>query len=220
MGGYVVPGQWGAGCEPGPTEPALGAEASPAPANAGAVDEASRHAAGRGLQVQALRTLPVGTRLYRVGDLAKGPNYGSPWWMEKSALDRIMAKGQRDPAWSARVLLAISDAWGSDCGLQLSAQTEAPLQAWAGEGRILTWDGKATSAGDPLGYWFPEAGIVQLYIPGLADAQAGCPLWQRVLGQRAAVPFLVAGNQVSLNSRRPFQAMSALKPGERPGSVR
>lgn len=220
MGGRVVPGQWRADCEPGPTEPALGPDLPPVPANAAAAGEASRRAASRGLQVQALRTLPVGTRLYRVGDLARGPNYGSPWWMEKSALDRIMGKGQRDPAWAARVLLAIADAWGSDCGLQLSAQTEAPLLAWSGEGRTITRDGKATSAGDPQGYWFPEAGIVQFYIPGLADGEAGCPLWQRVLGQRAAVPFLVAGNQASLNSGRPFQPAGALPPGLRPGSVR
>lgn len=220
MAGQLVPGSWRVGREPGPVDKELATSAGPGPANARWVNEATRAEADKGLRAHDTPVLlPVGTRLYRVGDLRSGANYGSPWWMERRALDAIFGKFQRDPAWAARVLLAIAEEFGSDCGLQLSVVTEAPLLAWAGEGRPLTLAGQAVTAQDPTAHWFPEAGIRQLYLPGLRSADDGCPLWQRVFGQRADVPFLVAGNQASLNTGKAFRPSNELPPGRRPGAV-
>lgn len=205
----------------------------PSVANASQVTTASRVEAGSGLSFNSPDPvlLPRGTVLCRVGHRSvKGhavpdaDNFMSPWWISNSDFLKLLALGQRDPSWAARVSLAIAEQWGGDCQLQVRVSLGEPLYAWAGKGRAISGSrsGRAVPASDPRAYWFPDASITQLYIPGLKympRSRAGA-LWFTAFQQRQSFPLLIAGTQLNLQTGQPFAEEKALPPGRRPGSIR
>jgi hypothetical protein len=104
--------------------------------------------------------LPKGTALCRIGHrsvrrqaVPEADNFMSPWWILRSDFSKILALGQRDPSWAARVSLAIAEQWGGDCRLQVQASLGEPLYAWAGPGRAISGNrcARAVPANDPRG---------------------------------------------------------------------
>lgn len=201
-------------------------------ANALQVDS-SRAEAGSGLSLSSLdppELLAKGTALCRVGhgfvrrhQIPDTDNFLSPWWILAPDFQHILGLGQRDPSWAARVALAIAEQWGGDCRFEVRATLAEPLYAWKGQGRVISKNrvARAVMPSDPTAYWFPDASIWQLFIPGLKYCPRGRAnaLWFTALQQREIVPLLMAGNQLNLQLGRPFASKMALPPCRRPGSV-
>lgn len=202
-------------------------------ANAEQVTPASRAEAGSGLSFNFPDTvlIPRGTVLCRIGHrVVEGivvpdvDNFMSPWWISSSDFSKILALGQRDPSWAARVSLAIAEKWHADCQLQIRVSLAEPLYAWAGQGRAISASRspRAVPVSDPRAYWFPDASITQLYIPGLKHMSRGRAgaLWFTAFQQRQSFPLLVAGAQLNLQTGQCFVGKDALQPGRRTGSIR
>ncbi len=189
------------------------------PVNARFFDPAALSDARRGAESLALYRLPAGTTLYRIGNSGArhgNHNFSAPWWLRPQDLQQILRKGQRDTAWAARVMLAIAQAFGSRCDLQVSVQTTCELQAWRGVGRALSVQGRAVAQDDVDAYWIPEPGLPQLYIPGLRRVLPGASseLWSRVFGARQITDWLPIGAQANLATGRPYSS-TPLPPGRR-----
>ena len=195
--------------------------------NAVAFTTNARAKAEDGVRLIAIRLLPAGTVLYRIGSTKKfgttlpvDSNFESPWWMRKNEFDRILTKGLQDTAWAARVLPAIATAWGTECDLQVCVKTEVDLYAWIGEGKAIDYGGSAVSDADDAAYWFPEKDLLQLYIPGLKELPRGrTKLWQSVFGARSIDPWLPIGTQKNLATDKSYvpraQSSIVLPPGRR-----
>jgi hypothetical protein len=195
--------------------------------NASAFTPSTRAKAGEGVRLIAIRLLPTGTVLYRIGSTKKfgaplpvDSNFESPWWMRKNEFDRILAKGLQDTSWAARVLPAIATAWGTECDLQVAVTTEVDLYAWVGEGKAIDYAGMAVSDSNPGAYWFPEKDLLQLYIPGLKELPGGrANLWQSAFGARSVDPWLPIGSQRNVATGKPFvpraESSTVLPPGKR-----
>jgi hypothetical protein len=181
-------------------------------ANASDFTPSARADAEKGMRLLAIRLLPAGTTLYRIGSTTRNGKpvpddrqFSSPWWMRRHELDRILAKGLQDTAWAARVQLAIAEAWGTCCDLQVTATTRVDLYAWIGEGKALRADGVAVPDDDAAVMWFPEKDLLQLYLPGLGSCPDGqTPRWRTALGDRSLEPWLPIGHQRNLATGRPF----------------
>lgn len=196
-------------------------------ANAAAFTLKTKARAEQGARLMAIQLLPAGTTLYRIGStLNKGKRvppsaqFSSPWWMRRAEFDRILGKGQQDTSWSARVLLAIASAWGSECDLQVSATTTVDLYAWIGKGKAIDVHGTAVPDDDPAAHWVPEPDLLQLYVPGLGEPTSDHHrLFHQVLGQRSLEPWLPIGAQTHLPSGKPFvpakDGPKVLPPGRR-----
>ena len=175
--------------------------------------------AQKGVKLVAIRLLPAGTVLYRIGSTMSGKNslptdqnFASSWWMRKHEFDRILAKGLQDTAWAARVLLAIAEVFGSKCDLQVCAETTVDLYAWIGEGKAIDRNGTAVSDLDTTAYWFPEKDLLQLYIPGLKEPHRGhSMLWKRAFTGRTTEPWLHIGTQKNLITSKSFVARADSK---------
>ncbi len=199
-------------------------------ANAGEV-ESSRSQAGEGLSFDSALPRIVSARsiLFRIGHrtvknqhVPEADNYMSPWWISEADFKKILHLGQSDTSWAARVSLAIAEEWGGDCALQIRVETREPLYAWSGTGRVIGRGRKAVavSASSPMAYWFPDASIKQLFIPGLKGMKFGQTgaLWATAFGDRSASPWLAAGSaNRHLDTGKPFGA--PLPAGRRRGSV-
>lgn len=208
------------------------ASVDPSVANASELTEIARAEAGAGLAFDAPGPLLLarGSVLCRIGHavvrrvpVPEADNYMSPWWISEADFFRILALGQRDPAWAARVALAIAEQWGGDCSRLVRVVLAEPLYAWRGQGRRISGGrtARAVPAHDPRAYWYPDASIRQLYIPGLrgmARGRSGA-LWATALAQRQCLPLLLAGQQDRLSDGRPFEERAALPAGRRVGSV-
>lgn len=204
----------------------------PSVANACELTVIARADAGAGLAFDAPGAvlLPRGSVLCRVGHavvrrvpVPEADNYMSPWWISEADFLKILALGQRDAAWAARVALAIAEQWGGDCSRLVRVVLAEPLYAWRGQGRRISGGrtARAVPAHDPRAYWYPDASIRQLYIPGLRRMAAGrsCALWAAAFVQRQCLPLLLAGQQDRLGSGLPFADRTALPAGRRAGSV-
>lgn len=165
----------------------------------------------------------IGHRSIKGHAVPDADNFMSPWWISSSDFLKLLALGQRDPSWAARVSLAIATQWGGDCQLQIRVSLHEPLYAWAGRGRAISSgrSAQAVPASDSHAFWFPDASITQLYIPGLRTMPGGRAgaLWYVVFQNRQSLPLLIAGTQLNLKSGRMFEGDDALRPGRRPGSV-
>lgn len=182
-------------------------------------DASARRDAERGASVLAVHRLPAGSTLYRIGNSAArhdDDNYSAAWWLRPLELQQILRKGQRDTAWAGRVMLAIAEAFGSRCDLQISVQTTCELDAWLGAGKALSKDGQAMAHDDPNAYWVPEAGLMQLYVPGLRQRLPGqsSALWRSAFSARQRNPWLAIGQQTNLATKQPY-SNSPLQPGLR-----
>ena len=200
--------------------------------NASEATEQSRAAAGAGLSFDSAQPvlLPRATVLCRVGhQCVKGvrvpdvDNYMSPWWTHEAVFSKVLSLGQADPSWAVRVAMAIAEEWGGDCRLQMRVVLAEPLYAWSGKGRVISGgrNARAVAASNPRAYWFPDASVTQLFIPGLNFMPRGRPgaLWATAFTQRQSTPLLIAGRQLDLSTGKPFAGKSSLPPGRRHGSV-
>lgn len=185
-------------------------------------NSAARWNMERGATPRAIERLPAGSSLYRIGstkahqkELPVQANYTSPWWFRRQELERILAKGQQDTSWAARVMAAIAKAWGSECDLQVSVTTACELYAWYGEPKAIDERGNSVDASDPGAYWIPDKDLMQFYIPGLP----GTELWRHVFSEPCAIPWLWPGTQVNLVTGRPYTPArdkeSTMPPGQR-----
>lgn len=136
-------------------------------------DAISKHppqAAAQGMWAIQRVHLPAGQRIYRFGSTA-APDlwYAGAWWMRYEDLTKIRAFAERSGVslgYAARRLLAVKYEWGN-ANVLLSALVAAPLDAYAGRGRVQV-DDRAAAGG---AYdWHPPTDVMQLFIPGLADA--------------------------------------------------
>jgi hypothetical protein len=177
--------------------------------NAAFFDASARRDAERGATVLAVQRLPAGSTLYRIGNSAArhaDDNFSSAWWLRLQELELILRKGQRDTAWAGRVMLAIAEAFGSRCDLQISVQTTCDLDAWLGAGKALSKHGQALPHDDPNAYWWPEPGLTQLYVPGLRQVLPGhsSALWRSAFSARQRDPWLPIGQQTNLSTGQPY----------------
>ena len=194
-------------------------------ANASAFTPATRANAESGVHLRAIRLLPAGTTLYRIGSSTRhgepvpdDRQFSSPWWMRRHELERILAKGLQDTAWAGRVLLAIAEAWGTRCDLQVTATTAVDLYAWIGEGKAIDAEGHAVKDDHPAAFWFPEKDLLQLFVPGLALCADGQPpLWQTAFSARSIEPWLPIGTQRNLATGRAHVARAASRQALPPG---
>ena len=113
--------------------------------------------------------VPIGQRIYRFGSTA-APNlwYAGAWWMRFEDLVKIRTFAERSKVslgYAARRLLAIKYEWGK-ANVLASALVSAPLDAYAGRGRVQV-DDRAASGGTYD--WHPPTDVMQLFIPGLVD---------------------------------------------------
>jgi hypothetical protein len=203
----------------------------------------SRSEATKGIRQPEPVLLPCGTRVCRIGhrsltkqelrsvkpvkvyrtvrtQVPEHKNFESPWWILEPDFNRIARQHQADPAWAARVLLAIAESWGGDCALQISATLTKPLYAWRGSGHAVTLGtgrldlAHAVPVDSPDAYWIPDPDIMQLYIPGLKSpsARGSINFAATVLNDRAVCPLLPAGiGQIGLQTGRPFLSHKALR---------
>lgn len=176
--------------------------------NVARVEEEKRFAAV-GLQVGEVPALiPRGTKLRRIGHSAikrlpvpEADNYQSPWWVLESDFRKILCTGMRDPAWAARIALAIASGWGGNCRLQVEATLDTPLYAWAGAGRAFPAGAakESVDAADPRAYWFPDPTITQMFIPGMRylPRSAARAIWATSFREQRTFPLLIAGSQLA-----------------------
>jgi hypothetical protein len=174
--------------------------------NSSAFTPRTREKAEQGARNLAIRFLPAGTTLYRIGSTRRfgeaipaHANFESPWWMQENDFHRILNAGFQDTSWAARIFPAIASAWGTECDLQVSVKTRFDLCAWIGAGKAIDFEGQAVNDSDPAGYWFPDEGLRQLYIPGLREPCHGHPgLWRYAFTNRSTEPWLPIGAQNNL----------------------
>lgn len=203
-------------------------------ANASQVTHASRAEAGAGISFSSPDPvlLPRGMELRRIGhrsvrgeSVLEIENFMSPWWVSRTDFAKIFAMGQQDAGWAGRVCMAIAEQWGGDCSQEVCVTLREPLYAWMGQGRAISGGRSAVAVpvNDPRAYWFPEASIKQLFIPGLRYMPLGRAgaLCFSAFERRATLPLLIAGNgQQNLGTQLPFASRQALPAGRRPTSIR